>query len=646
MNGLGSSSEYTRLKKEINYHNYRYHVMDDPLISDADFDQLLVQLREIEAEHPEWITPDSPTQRAGSVLSEKFSKVTHPAHVLSLSNAFDIAEVSRWLERIEKLDERVKYADFVLEPKIDGLTVVLTYQNGVLVQGATRGDGIIGEDITANIRTVRDIPLAIPVTDASMAVPEMLVVRGEVYILNKDFERLNQEIIEAGGKPWVNPRNTAAGSLRQLNSEITAQRPLKILTYQILASSGIKQTETQWETLEYLKRMGFPVSADSVYCEDCEQMLKELEKWNEKRETIPYEIDGVVVKINDLRVAKELGAAGKDPRGAIALKFPARETTSILKGIGVNVGRTGVLTPYAMLEPVLIGGVTVKQATLHNFDFIRERDIRIGDTVMLKRAGEVIPYIIGPLVEKRDGSQQPYVQPDHCPVCNQLTEQLEGEVAVYCVNSACPAQLIRNTEHFASRGTMDINGLGIKVVEQIVQAGMIHDFADIYSLRKEEFLTLEGFKDKKADNLINAIETSKGQPLDRLINALGIRGVGEVMAGTLADEFGSLDRLIAADYDRLTMIDGIGPNVAQAILDWFTHEPNRLILKKLQRAGVWPVALKRTQVEMQNLPLSGKTLVVTGALVNFNREQIKDTIETMGGKAAECQPEYILCTGW
>lgn len=627
---------YLQLKDEINRHNYNYHVLDAPLISDGEFDALLRELRTIEELHPDWITPDSPSRRVGGTLSERFRKVAHPAPVLSLANAFDANEVRSWLERIEKLDERVRLGNFVLEPKIDGLTVVLRYENGILVQGATRGDGEIGEDITANIRTIRSVPLSIPLSGRDVPVPDLLVVRGEVFMLNSDFERLNAELQEKGERTWLNPRNTAAGSLRQLNPEITAARPLKIFVYQILASSSADLPDKQWERLDYLRELGFPVSPDSVYCEDAEQMLAGLAAWNEIRDRLDYDIDGVVVKLNDLRVTESLGFVGKDPRGAIALKFPAREVTTQLAGIGVNIGRTGVLTPYAMLDPVLVGGVMVKQATLHNFDFIRDRDIRIGDRVLIKRAGDVIPYVIGPVLESRSGAETPYEIPHACPVCGQETEQLPGEVAVYCVNSACPAQLIRNVEHFASRGAMDIAGLGIKNVELIVQKALVADYADLYRLKREDLLELDGFAGKKADNLLEAIADSKRQPLERLINALGIRGVGEVMAQTLAANFETLDALAARDPAEFERIEGIGPNIAQAIADWFARPSNQQTLAKLKASGVWPVAEKSAGDEGQtDLPLSGQRIVVTGTLQSFSRDEAKAFIQKNGGKAID-----------
>lgn len=629
-------NRYTQLKIEINQHNYRYHVLDAPIISDSEFDELLRELRRIEEVHPEWISGDSPTQRAGSIVSEKFRKVTHPAPVLSLSNAFNEEDVRAWVERIEKLDDRIKFADFVLEPKIDGLTVVLHYQNGVLVQGATRGDGVIGEDITANIRTIRSIPLSIPVSGSNIQVPEKLVVRGEVFIYNSDFNRLNDALLMKGEKTWLNPRNTAAGSLRQLNPEITAARPLRIFTYQILTYSGGEIPSTQWELLEYLRNLGFPVSPASVYCEDAEQMLQRLESWKIIRDQLDYDIDGVVIKVNDLQIAAELGFVGKDPRGSIALKFPAREVTTKLENIGINIGRTGVLTPYAVFEPVQCGGVIVKQATLHNFDFIRDKDIRIGDRVLIKRAGDVIPYVIGPILENRTGAEIPYEIPQQCPVCGQKTEKLPGEVAVYCVNSACPAQLIRNVEHFASRGAMDISGLGIKIVELIIKNNLIQDVADLYRLEKQDLLALEGFGEKKAENLLEAINFSKQQTLARLINALGIRGVGEVMAETLASHFESLDSLGHCEIQDLKTIEGIGPNIAQAIVDWFDQPVNQDIIRKLKESGVWPKAeIDFKKGTADDLPLNGMIIVVTGTLEAFSREGIKTFIQQNGGKPAE-----------
>ncbi len=393
--------ELEQLRREINFHNYRYNVLDDPVVSDIEFDHLMVRLRQIEAEHPEWITPDSPTQRAGGAVSEKFRKVQHPGPILSLANGFDLADIQAWFDRLVRLDERVEKTDFVVEPKIDGLTVVLHYHDGVFSLGATRGDGEVGEDITANLRTVQAVPLHIPVNVKGPKPPDAIVVRGEAFMFVKDFEKLNDRLEKAGEKTYQNPRNTAAGSLRQLDPSLTASRRLTLLTYQIVRADGPVPT-TQWETLQYLKALGFPVTDLAEYCQDLTAVLKSCEAWSKRRDTLSFEADGAVVKINDLRLAADLGIVGKDPRGALALKFMAREVTTRLKDIGVNVGRTGKMAPYALLEPVEVGGVVVKQATLHNFDYIAGKDIRIGDRVLIKRAGDVIPYVIGPMVELRN----------------------------------------------------------------------------------------------------------------------------------------------------------------------------------------------------------------------------------------------------
>ncbi len=625
--------ELAKLKEQIHFHNYRYHVLDAPVISDAEYDKMAIRLREIEAQHPEWVTSDSPSQRMTGQVADKFSKVRHPGAILSLANAFNVEDVRSWYERILKLDNRVVNSGFVLEPKIDGLSVVLHYRGGSFTLGATRGDGVIGEDITANMRTVKAVPLHIPVEGGDLAAPAYLAVRGEAFINIKDFETLNKRLEEAGEKTYLNPRNTAAGSLRQLDPGITAQRPLTMLIYQVVAIEGAAPPATQWELLAALRKLGFPVTPDAELCPDLESMLKACEHWLQERDRFPFEVDGVVIKLNDLRLAEELGVVGKDPRGAIALKFPAREVTTRLFNIGVNVGRTGVLTPYAMLEPVEVGGVVVKQATLHNFDYIAEKDIRIGDRVLLKRAGDVIPYVIGPVVDARSGSETAFTPPKTCPACGQEVEHYEGEVAWYCVNAACPAQLIRNLEHFVSRGAMDMVGMGIKIVEQLVEAGLVHDVADLYRLKLEDLLQLEGFAEKKAENLLKAIAASRERPLARLITALGIRGVGEVMAADLASTFQDMDHLGKATPLELQMMDGVGPNIAMAIVDWFSRPVNQKILRKLKGYGVWPVNTAPASPAEERL--SGLTFVVTGTLPDFSREGIKEWIQVRGGKVTD-----------
>ncbi|MBN1304993.1 MAG: NAD-dependent DNA ligase LigA [Anaerolineales bacterium] len=643
------------LRRQVNFHNYRYHVLDSPVISDYEYDRLLGEIRQIETGHPDWITPDSPTQRTGAAPLERFEKITHPAPILSLANAFGSQETRSWFERIRKLDPRVDSARFVVEPKIDGLSVILHYRDGVFVQGATRGDGEVGEDITANLRTVKAIPLKIPVgqglgkQDAvqpdkfGLDIPGYLVVRGEVFITHADFEKLNQELEEAGKKTYLNPRNTAAGSLRQLDPNLTASRPLALLVYQIVFSEDGQVPTSQWEALEYLKSLGFPVADISRQFDNVDEMIAYTESWKVGRDSLPYEADGMVIKLDDLTLSADLGFVGKDPRGAVAYKFPAQEVTTKLIDIGVNVGRTGVLTPYAVLDAVEIGGVIVERATLHNFDFIADKDIRIGDRVLVKRAGEVIPYVIGPITDLRTGSEKVYSPPESCPACGQPVEHLEGEVAWYCVNAACPEQLVRNVEHFVSRGAMDIVGLGIKIVEQLIEAGKVSDVADLYSLTRADILDSVTKKDRKsnkeppgkiADNLLEAIEASKQQSLRRLLSALGIRGVGEGMAGDLARNYPDLEALSRATAEDLQEIDGVGPNIAEAIVNWFARPANQQVLAKLQAAGVWPQADSETAPAASG-SLAGLKFVVTGTLPAFTRSGIKEFIESHGGQVVD-----------
>jgi DNA ligase (NAD+) len=630
------------LRRLINYHNYRYYVLSSPVISDYEYDQLVRELREIEARYPELITADSPTQRLGGQISEAFPRVRHPAPILSLGNAFGAEEVLAWYERIAKLDARVRQADFVVEPKLDGLTVVLHYREGVFVQGATRGDGENGEDITPNLRTVRTLPLRIPVEEGRAAPPPYLVVRGEALILKEDFEALNRELAARGERTYVNPRNTASGSLRQLDPSITAARPIKLYCYGLVYAEG-QTPRRQWEVLRWLGDLGFPVVPDAKHCADIHGAIRAAEDMAGKRDEYPFELDGAVIKINDLDLAEALGVVGKDPRAAIAFKFPSQEVSTRLLDIGVNVGRTGVVTPYAILEPVKVGGVVVKQATLHNFDFIEEKDIRIGDRVLIKRAGDVIPYVIGPIPDARTGDERPYQPPETCPSCGEPLKRIPGEVAVYCVNAACPAQLVRNLEHFASRGAMDIEGLGIKIAEQLVEAGLIKDVADLFRLKREDLLKLEGFAEKKADNLLQAIERSKANSLERLITALGIHGVGEVVAANLAQHFKDLGALSRASLEDLEQLEGIGPNIAATIVEWFRQPRNQEILRKLKAAGVWP---RREVVEVSGpRPLEGMTFVLTGTLPGMRREEAKRLIERAGGKVSSSvsrKTDYVV----
>jgi DNA ligase (NAD+) len=630
------------LRQQLRKHNRLYHVENAPAISDAEYDKLFHELRRIEEAYPELRTPDSPTQRVGGEPAAGFARVAHPVPILSLGNAFSPEDVRDWYQRILRLDDRVQGTEFTVEPKLDGLTVVLHYRDGLFELGATRGDGEYGEDITRNLRTIRTLPLRIPPAESKVKAPGRLVLRGEALIYKQDFKEMNEALEAKGERTYVNPRNTAAGTLRQLDPSLTAARPVRLLCYAIIRGrDGLPPT--QWEQLELLTNLGFPVPPQAVRCADIEQAIQAAQDLESRRHDLPFEVDGAVIKVNDLGLAGDLGVVGKDPRGALAFKFAAEEVSTLLEDIRVNVGRTGVITPYAVLEPVAVGGVTVRQATLHNFDFIDEKDIRLGDRVLIKRAGDVIPYVIGPLVEARTGKEKRFKPPKACPSCGEPLEQPEDEVAVYCVNAACPAQLVRNVEHFASRGAMDIEGLGIKVAEQLVEAHLVRDVADIYHLTVEELLELDGFAQRKAEKLMEAIGDSKQQSLARLIAALGIRGVGDVVAGDLARAFGDLGSLAAATSEQLQEIEGIGPNLAQAVVDWFGRKRNRKLLEKLKQASVWPEQERSAPALPQTL--DGLTFVITGTLPDMSRDEAKMLIEKRGGRvtgSVSSKTDYLV----
>lgn len=620
--------EILRLRREIEQHNHAYYVLNTPTISDYEWDKLLRRLQLLEAEFPDLISPDSPTQRIAVEPAEGFRRVPHPAPILSLANAYTDEEFLAWLERIRKLDDRVNAADFVVEPKFDGLTVVLHYHNGLFQLGTTRGDGETGEDITANLRTVRSLPLRIPLGEGSIEPPARLVVRGEALIFLEDFSALNQRLEEAGERTYVNPRNTASGALRQLDPALTASRPIRLICYDIIASDG-EVPSHQLEVIDFLGQLGFPIPEGVVHAKDPEQVLDAYQSWVARRDSLPYEVDGVVIKINDILLSSDLGVVGKDPRGAIAYKFPAQVVTTRLNDIGLNVGRTGVITPYAILEAVEVGGVTVRQATLHNFDFIKEKDIRVGDRVLLKRAGDVIPYVIGPVLEARTGDEPVYRLPKRCPSCSEALEFSETEVALYCVNSTCPTQLIRNLEHFASRAAMDIEGMGIKIAVQLVESGLVNDIADIFNLELEDLLSLEGFAEKRAQNLLDAIARSRTQSLTRLVIGLGIRNVGETVAADLARHIGSLEGLSHASQADFEGIEGIGPIVARTIHDWFQNPVNMRVLTKLKEAGISP---EMAAPEESSMVLEGLTFVLTGSLPSMSRAEAKAQIQNAGGR--------------
>ena len=654
MSAADPSQRIVELREQIRYHLYRYHVLDDPIVSDAEYDALMRELRAIEQEHPELITPDSPTQRVGAAPSEKFAKVRHPVPMLSLGNAFDEGDLRAWRDRVVRLLGDEARLAFVVEPKIDGLAIALTYEDGRFVRGATRGDGEVGEDVTANLRTIPSIPLALhdPTNDErrtangerdavdgdrwSLAVrrwsaPSSIEVRGEVYMRIADFEALNERLAAAGERVAANPRNAAAGSLRQKDPAVTAGRPLRFFAYAVGPFEGT-QLRSQWETLELFQSLGFPVNRDRRRFADFDDVLAYCREWMARRDQLDYEADGIVVKVDSFAQQQELGVVGRDPRWAIAYKFPARETTSRLVDIVVNVGRTGVITPNAVIEPVNIGGVTVRNASLHNADYIAERDIRIGDYVTVKRAGDVIPYIIGPIVDRRDGSERAWTMPERCPACGTPLERPEGEVAYRCPNfGICPAQLVRRLEHFVSRGAMDIAGIGEKQAQLFVERGLVKDVADLYTLTAESFAGMEGFAEKKIANVLGAIADSKERPLARLITGLGIRFVGEVAAQALASAFGSLDALMDAPPEQVQAIGGLGPAVAASVAQFFGMPQNRALVAKLQSLGV------RTTAQPDDRPrlgdgLAGKTFVITGTLPSMTRERAAELIEAHGGK--------------
>jgi len=624
----------TQLRAEINYHLYRYHTLDDPVISDYEYDRLFAELKRLEEENPHLITPDSPTQRVGAEPLPEFEKVTHPVPMTSLSNAFDDGDMRAWLKRIERLlPEGVTVDDleFVVEPKIDGVAVALTYEDGLLVRGATRGNGLVGEDVTTNLRTVRSIPLRIPVAggDDAPPPPARIEVRGEVYISIADFEALNRQQAETGGKLYANPRNTAAGSLRQLDSRITARRPLAFFAYQIGYVEGAT-VNSQWEALQFLRALGFPVNPDIHKAATLDEALAFIHRWMARRDELPYEADGAVVKINRFNLQKRLGIVGNAPRWAIAYKFPAREVTTRLLAIKVNVGRTGQITPYAELEPVVIGGVTVRNTSLHNFEDIARKDLREGDTVVVKRAGDVIPQVVKPILEKRPPDARPYRPPTTCPVCGEPLFFPQDEVAVFCINANCRAQLVRRVEYFVSRNAMDIEGFGIKNAELFVEKGFIEDIADVYYLERDKLLALEGFKEKKVDNLLRSIEASKSRPADRVLTALGIRFVGSEVAKLLTDHFGSIDAIAAAAPEELEAVEGVGPRIAASVVDWFRRPAHRQILRKLKKAGLQFTA-KAKAAAPERRPLEGLTFVITGTLP-VPRSEAKAAIEAAGGK--------------
>ena len=624
------------LRSLIGYHDYRYYVLDSPEISDAEYDELMRELRQLEERYPQLITPDSPTQRVSGQPVAAFGIVEHRVPLLSLANAFSEEELRAWHRRAAAVAGSDDFA-LVCEPKMDGLAVALVYENGGFLQGATRGDGRRGENITENLRTIRSIPLRL-----GEEAPPRFEVRGEVYMTKRGFERLNEERADQGQPLFANPRNAAAGSVRQLDARITARRPLDIFIYALGWVEGATPPSIHWEVLQWLGGLGFRVNPNNVRVASMDEAVAVCNEWGGKRESLPYEIDGVVVKIDDLALQDRLGVVGREPRWAIAYKFPPIQATTKLKKIEVNVGRTGSLNPYAVLEPVRVGGATVKLATLHNEDDIHRKDIREGDTVIIQRAGDVIPQVVGPVVSLRSGKKRVYHIPQKCPVCGAPVRRLEGEAMSYCTNTACPAQAFRLLTHFVSRGAMDIDGIGESLAAALLNAGLVKDPADLYFLKKEQLLGLERLAEKSAQNVLDSIERSKQRPLSRVIFALGIRHVGSEMADRLAEAFGSIDAMAAASVEELDEVPTVGPTIAQSVRAYFDDEDNRRIIEKLRQAGV---RLSEERVARAEGPLHGLTFVITGSLSSLTREDAEARIRELGGSAASSvsrKTDYVV----
>ena len=619
---VSAAEQVKKLRDELNRHNHLYHVLDQPEISDARYDGMFRELRQLEEAQPELVTPDSPTQRVGAQPAEGFAEVRHPVPMLSLSNAFDDDELMSWYRRTADLLEDASF-DMVCELKYDGLAVALTYEDGVFVRGATRGNGSVGEDVTANLRTIKSIPLRV-LGEA----PRRFEVRGEVFFPRAAFDQFNEQRVAEGLPTYANPRNTAAGSLRQLDPRMTAERRLDIFVYSLGYAEPMEH-ETHWDTLSFLRDLGFKVNANNRLAGTPEEAAEYYREWLKKAEGLDYGCDGVVIKVDRLDLQQHLGDVGREPRWAIAYKFPATQAVTRLLDIRVNVGRTGSLNPYAVLEPVDINGATVKQATLHNEDYIRAKDLHIGDWVVVERAGEVIPQVVSPMKERRTGDERAFEMPDRCPSCGEPAVRPEGEAMRVCVNATCPTQRVRLLEHFVSRGAMDIEGLGIMQTMTMLQQGLIRDAADLYYLKKDDLLELDRMAEKSVTNLLAAIEASKARPLSRVLVALGIGHVGSEVAELLARHVGSIDALMAASEEELTAIPSIGPKIAATVVAYFENESNRRVIEKLRKAGVRMEGEARREPVEQTL--AGLRFVVTGRLHSFSRSQIESRIKELGG---------------
>jgi DNA ligase (NAD+) len=614
------------LRRELNYHNHRYYVLDDPVIGDAEYDRLLQELRALETEYPELLTPDSPTQRVGAAPAEGFTQVQHRLPMLSLANAFDLDELGAWHRRVRGLLE-VDGFPMVCELKIDGLAVSLIYRDGVLVQGATRGNGLTGEDVTQNLRTVRSIPLTL-LGDP----PPYLEVRGEVYMPLESFRRLNQQRAERGEPLYANPRNSGAGTIRNLDSRVTAVRNMQVWIYSLMDTGDRPHPDNHWESMEWLKSLGFRINPHNRLCHTLEEVAGYYHSWVEDRHQLDYEADGIVAKVNSFAGQESLGVVGREPRWAIAYKFPAERATTRLLDIGINVGRTGSLNPYAILEPVVVSGVTVRNASLHNEEDIQRKDIRIGDYVVVERAGDVIPQVVGPVLARRTGEEKVFEMRHDCPICGTPVVRDEGEAMHRCPNATCPAQFFELLKHFVSKGAMDIDGLGEQWCRVLIEIGLVKDVADLYFIGKDRLLGLDRMGEILATKIIANIGASRQRPLPRILFALGIFHVGSEVAELLTGRYSSIDQLMQATAEDLDEIPGIGPKIAGSVFSYFQVPSNRAVIEKLRRAGV-KLEQELVVVNPDDLPWRGLTFVVTGTLSSMTRRDAEGRVKALGGAA-------------